>query len=235
MAKVRFGGGVSEMRGSIAGNVFSRNRSGAIVRNRAVPVNQPTPIQTAYRAAFNTVVQSYRNLTEAQIDLWTSWSSGLSALNSLGESYTPSPEQAFMTQNMNLIAAGQSLITTPPVGTPELPTLDDFKIDAGTVAAGVIASLDITATSSTGAFCVVEATMPHQPSIRNVSRLLRNFFVGGDALATQDVLPEYKLRFAGGANIPATVGQIVSMRARAVSPTSGLSSPWQYDRLILTV
>jgi len=37
---IKFGGGVVDARGSLAGNVFSRNKSGAYMRARVTPVNR---------------------------------------------------------------------------------------------------------------------------------------------------------------------------------------------------
>ncbi|GAI58374.1 unnamed protein product, partial [marine sediment metagenome] len=39
MALVKYGGGITQMSGSIAGNTFARNRYGNYVRSRTKPIN----------------------------------------------------------------------------------------------------------------------------------------------------------------------------------------------------
>jgi hypothetical protein len=87
MALVKFGGGITEMRGSIAGNTFSRNRYGAIVRAKTTPVNPNTPGQVAVRATMAVLTDRWsQTLTAAQRTAWNLYGSSVVMTNKLAES-----------------------------------------------------------------------------------------------------------------------------------------------------
>ncbi len=73
MAKVTFGGGISQFQGSIAGNTFSRTKAGPAARNRVKPNNPATPRQMVVRAQLQKASTDWRALTEDQRQAWTAW------------------------------------------------------------------------------------------------------------------------------------------------------------------
>ena len=122
MALVRFGNGVSELRGSIAGNVFSRGRSGAIVRNRTTPVNPNTQAQADFRYLFSQTAANYTTLTKQQQHNWDLYAQELAFWrNRLGEPYTPSGRQVFQYCNMNLALANATIDSTYPTPSYNFP------------------------------------------------------------------------------------------------------------------
>ena len=87
MALVKLGGGVADIRGSVGGTVFSRNRYGAIARNRTVPVNPGSAAQQKIRSVMSVLVNAWQNvLTAAQRDAWATYAAGVQMQNRLGES-----------------------------------------------------------------------------------------------------------------------------------------------------
>ncbi len=70
MAKVAFGGGVSNIQGSIAGNTFTRTRGGPAARNKAKPNNPATKAQLAQRARLSRLSGKWRALTEDERNAW---------------------------------------------------------------------------------------------------------------------------------------------------------------------
>lgn len=115
MALVRFGGGVSEMRGSIAGQTFARNRSGAYVRNRINPINPQTQAQNQLRYLFAQVAASFKGLSKPQKEAWDEYSRSLTFFrNRLGESYTPSGRQVYQYCNTNLALVQANILGGPP-------------------------------------------------------------------------------------------------------------------------
>lgn len=131
MAKVIFGGGISSIRGSIAGQVFSANSNGAYIRNRAVPVNPNTDKQKDVRDSFRNLTQSWRSLTDAQRQTWQDQRNNYPYQDSSGQTKYYTAQQLFMSLNMALIAAGQATINSaiPPVELPafgvEVDTLEN--------------------------------------------------------------------------------------------------------------
>ena len=73
--------------GSIGGTVWSRNRFGAYIRNRSVPVNPNTDRQVAVRNIVRALTIAWQNtLTSAQRAAWNVYASNVVWLNRLGQS-----------------------------------------------------------------------------------------------------------------------------------------------------
>lgn len=87
MALVRFGGGIVQASGSIAGNVHARNRFGNYIRPRTKPVNPNSAGQVLMRSIISSLVQRWRvTLTAAQRTAWATYASAIQMSNKLGES-----------------------------------------------------------------------------------------------------------------------------------------------------
>jgi len=86
MALVKFGGGIVQMTGSIAGTTFARNKSGNYARAKTKPVNPNTALQQTIRAAMSSLTTRWSQvLTGAQRTAWGLYASSVSMTNRLGE------------------------------------------------------------------------------------------------------------------------------------------------------
>lgn len=86
MALVKYGGGIIQMSGSIAGNVFARNRFGNYSRARTKPVNPNSARQVTARAVVAYLAQRWHeDLTEVQRGLWDTYAAAVAMKNKLGE------------------------------------------------------------------------------------------------------------------------------------------------------
>ena len=114
MATVRFGGGVAEMRASVAGNVFSRNRGGAYVRNRVTPLNPQTVNQTFIRDIMSDAAGNWGALlTQAQRDQWTSFAVLYPVTNVFGESVVLTGQQFYARVFADLVRRGLTALVVP--------------------------------------------------------------------------------------------------------------------------
>jgi len=224
MALVRFGNGVSELRGSIAGNVFSRGRAGAIVRNRTTPVNPNTQAQADFRYLFSQTAANYTTLTKSQQEAWTEYAQMLTFWrNRLGEPYTPSGRQVFQYCNTNLALVNSALNSA----TPGAPTYN-FQVGAQIVVPnfdlvtkpdpplffGGDKSFELTLTSGVASVytsnsnalppnatddiqrLIVEATPIMRPTVRNRSNLYRLLNSYSVAVATSlDIVNDFNAVF----------------------------------------
>ena len=78
MAQIKLGGGVVGITGSIAGNTFARNRSGAYVRSRTMPVNRKTSLQQAVRTALSALtIMWYDTLNAVQRTAWGTYAAAI--------------------------------------------------------------------------------------------------------------------------------------------------------------
>src|SRR3989304_844529 len=67
-AKFPPGAIVSEIRGKIAATVFSRNRGGAVIRNRIKPINRRSVGQSTRRQVLGSLASSWRGVAQANRD-----------------------------------------------------------------------------------------------------------------------------------------------------------------------
>lgn len=86
MALIKYGGGIVQMSGSIAGNTHARNRFGNYMRARTKPVNPNTARQVTARSRLALLAEDWREvLSDAQRIAWNTYAAGVSWLNGLGE------------------------------------------------------------------------------------------------------------------------------------------------------
>lgn len=124
MALIKFGGGITEMRGSIAGNTFSRNRYGAYSRARTKPVNPNTSLQQEYRQAVADLTARWaQTLTAAQRAAWNLYGANVVMTNKLGESINLSGFNHYIRSNVILARIGLTIVDAGPV-IFELPAQD---------------------------------------------------------------------------------------------------------------
>jgi len=125
MALIKFGGGITEMRGSIAGNVYSRNRYGAYARARTVPINPNTGFQQVMRSIVAYLTNRWSAvLTSGQRTAWGTYASNVSMLNKLGESMNLSGFNHYIRSNAARVQAGLAIVDDGPT-TFELPQKDE--------------------------------------------------------------------------------------------------------------
>jgi len=121
MALVKFGGGITAMSGSIAGNTFARNRYGNYVRARTKPVNPNTTEQAKMRSSISFCTAYWHNtLTADQRTAWDNYASAVAMKNKLGESVFLSGFNHFVRSNaeakrqaLTLYADGPSTLALP--------------------------------------------------------------------------------------------------------------------------
>lgn len=86
MGLVRFGGGVIQISGSIAGTVHARNRFGNYIRPRTKPVNPNSDRQVAARTRLSYLAERWHaDLNATQRGLWNVYAAAIAMTNRLGE------------------------------------------------------------------------------------------------------------------------------------------------------
>lgn len=106
---------IGEIRGSIGGAVFSRNRAGAYIRNRVVPVNPSTGPQSLARSRLATAASDWTNsLSPAQREAWDLAAVNTPRTNKLGQQFTLSGSQYFTGSASLKYQAGLSPVLDGP-------------------------------------------------------------------------------------------------------------------------
>lgn len=86
MALVKYGGGIIQASGSIAGNTFARNRFGNYMRARTKPVNPKSDRQNIIRTIVSYLAEYWhQDLNDTQRNLWNVYAAAVAMKNRLGE------------------------------------------------------------------------------------------------------------------------------------------------------
>jgi len=172
MAITSFGGGVSDMRGSVGGSTFTRTRAGAITRQRVKPTNPQSQYQMDQRSIITELAQAWgQTLTQAQRDGWSTFGDNFPSVNKLGQQVLLTGNQAFSRVGGRMLAAGQSYLSTAPADqdVAELQSVTaTLDIGAGNF------ELAFTSVGNLGNdLLVIEMTPGISPGISNYTNRLR--------------------------------------------------------------
>lgn len=134
MALIKFGAGIIQMLGSIAGTTFARNRSGNYARARTTPTNPNTARQDAVRSAVAFLSDRWaQTLTHAQRVAWNLYGDSVNMKNRLGETIHLSGYNHYIRSNTiaklipyPLIDAGPTVFELPA----QDPTLSVLAVEA---------------------------------------------------------------------------------------------------------
>ena len=178
MALVKYGGGIVQMSGSIAGNTYARNRYGNYVRARTKPTNPKTDLQTAVRNAMAAVTTRWAaTLTGAERTAWNLYGASVAMKNKLGENTNMSGFNHYIRSNVPLFQLGETPVDAGPT-TFEMPPGDGtFAISISEAAQLIVLTFDDTDPiwDLPGNFLMVYCGSPQNPQ--------RNFFAGPWRLA----------------------------------------------------
>jgi len=180
MALIKYGAGVIQASGSIAGNTFARNRFGNYCRAKTKPVNPRSGSQSAVRAtlAFLTARWS-QTLTEAQQEAWNLYGKGVAMKNRLGEVIFLYGFNHYIRSNTLLKLRGETLVDAGP-GIFELPAADptiEIEPEVHEQKAKLTFDDQMDWVNEDGAWLFILEGLPQNPQ--------RNFF-GGPYLGIKD-------------------------------------------------
>ena len=160
MARILFGGGVAQIRGSIGGTTYSKIANGAYARNRSQPANRNTITQQGVRNIFGSIARRWKELTSSQQASFVDLSASYPYVNSVGLSSVLTGFQLFQKVNSQLALVGSPQISMmqPPV---YVPTIGDAIVNQITKASDrfeVTYSFDAVSDVPAGFVFVIEAT-----------------------------------------------------------------------------
>lgn len=218
MAKVKFGMMMTDARGKLGGQVFSKNRAGSFVRTKVTPSNPNTQAQSQARALFSSISQQWSSLTQQVRDSFDAAVQDWARTDIFGDLRNPTGKNLFQRLNNQAQAAGLAPVVTLPAKL-EMPDAIVSQIDvsiAGT-------SIDLVgADSSATTQIVVFATGPLSAGTKSAKNRLRQIFtVAGNAFLDTDLWDAYVAKY--GAPV---LGQNIQFGIKYVL-ASGQASPMQ--------
>lgn len=146
MAKIKFGSGIADARGSVDSVTYSRSRYGAYMRKKVTPVNPNTQRQSDVRSAFGAASSQFRSLGKAVIDAWNAVAPEYQRSNIFGDNLPLSGATLFTKLKTQLVNIGTTADPSAinPVTIPDV-VWDDVVAD---VSAGTIELINLPATTA---------------------------------------------------------------------------------------
>lgn len=221
MAGVLYGGGITNARGSFAGNTFCKNRAGAVLKARIKGVNPNTSFQTRARRILGQLNVNWKDaLSDTDRAAWAAFALANPTLNAFGQTTTLSGFQWFCKLNAKTYANNFFTQTLPPASTAVSSPLT-LSI-AGVSGGGGSLTVDFT-TSGIAApeVCEIWVSPPMSPGRNYVSSQLK-FVVDHSADGSWDITTAYEARFG---TIPTGPGLKTFVRIQVVNTQTGVASP----------
>ena len=195
MASIRFNQ-IADARGSVNGTVYSRGIGGLYMKNRVSPLNPQSSKQSAVRSQLSSLAAAWRSLTDSQRNAWKGQVDNYPATNRLGETYTPSGYQLYMTLNSNLNAVNATNLNSPLAPA----SFSDNKIESLTIelTAGVISTgtLSLGETNTSDEKSIVEMTGALSAGVSSPSQgLFRRVLVSAGSVDEYDISTVYAAQF----------------------------------------
>lgn len=103
---------------SAGSTTASHNRFGSYLRNRVVPVNPRSTLQSTQRAIFGGLSENWRALSSAQRSGWIALGQSITKSDTQGQTYTLTGLQTYISINRNLAVIGASFVTAAPAYSP---------------------------------------------------------------------------------------------------------------------
>lgn len=212
---------------SAGSTTASHNKFGAYLRNRVMPTNPQSSFQTVVRGNFSDLSTGWRVLTDAQKEGWITLGEAFSRTDSLGQTYTLTGIQAYISVNNNMLTVGGTPVANAPAF--QLPDNSAPFSVAAAAAAGTVA-LTFTPPDP-GDFLLVYATRPMSDGRMFASRSEYKLVVVADESNTSplSIGTEYVNRFG---SITGKAGEKIFFRLIRVSATGFASTPLQSSSII---
>ena len=219
MARIKFGMMMTDARGKLGGQVFSKTRSGAIVRTKVTPVNPRSVAQANARAILGDNSGKWATLTEEQRLSWIAAADNVVKTNIFGDNYKPSGKNLFVGTNANLTVASLAVMTTAPdLRSPG--SVSEINVIVDKTAGDILVTYgQISADNQ--AKVVIKATRPFSAGKYNFSgqSVIINVSPIGTPIEEGDLYAAYVARFG----IPA-IGTKIGFEFFLISST-GVTSP----------
>lgn len=222
MAKVKFGGGITEMRGKMGGNVFSRNGSCAYVKKLTIPTNPQTIKQLAVRGIFSNISAAWDATNVIARLRWNLEAALIPFTNSVGDVFYLSGKGLFQKCCGNLVNVGESILTDCPdeFTVPDTPSEFSFL---PVVSGPAFSFTSGDAVVPADRIYIVDSTIQVSPGLTNANSLFKRIAYVDEAAPFDavDFIASYQAVFGGF-----TVGQQIQCRIASINKLNGMMSPY---------
>lgn len=211
---------VTAASGSIRGCTFSRNRSGAYIRGRVIPVNPASSFQNNVRGYLSNLVARWTStLTPTQREGWDTWALNTPQTDSLGQALTITGQNAYIKSNTLRMQASEPPIDDAPTLYAGTPLTPPYIVSADESTQDLVSAHTVTDewALAAGGFLLIYQGRPQNPSV-NFYKGPYRFLTAVQGAATPPTSPD-----TSTPAFPFSAGQMVPMAFRAISPDGRIS------------
>lgn len=182
---------VADIRGKIAGTVFSRNRGGSVMRTKVTPINRRTERQQNARSIFGSNASGWRELSEGQRAGWNEATRDYPRTDVFGNTRFLSGQQLFVSLNNVRVNAGMAPLADAPLpGT--VATTGTIEINLVRNASGLTTALVVPEEGSDNSVgYMLFATPPMSAGVSNPEGRFKFLKSINEAISSFSFLPEY--------------------------------------------
>lgn len=222
--KVVYGPIVSDARKKHGGSVFTKVRSGPMVRRKVSPIQPRSTAQRGVRSAFTALAKSWSTITDVQRAAWNALAQQVPRKDKFGASHILTGLQLYLGLNRNLGTLGVAAISTPPAtlsaGYPS--TLTVVATVAGPNTLTVLPAVFNAATDGWAIYAGAQVS-PGRSNVNGRYRLIKE---GVTVLAAAtDISPAYVAKFGAliaTKKVPILMVYINQTTGAKGTPTSAL-------------
>lgn len=216
MAKIKWGSIVTDGRGKVGGQVYSKNKFGAYLRNKVTPVNPQTLAQTQARTRFVGFSQGWRGLTSVQRQQWNDATINFPKTNQFGDTVYLTGAQLYQSLNNTLQVTSSSTLTAPPTpASVTAITAATLTAAKGTPAMSLTFAPTPVPASTSYLIYMTNGVSPGVSFVKNLYRLVT--VIAAAATSPQALLTAYAAKYGA---VPAA-GQVVFCRIVPVNTLTG--------------
>lgn len=221
MASVQFGGGISNIVGSHAGNTFSKNKGGAYMKRKPHGVVTNSETQTLVRTQMAQASQYFTHtLTNAERAAWATFAATYPVTNRLGNTVYLSAQQMFCKLSCNLLGDGATILSAPPI-TTAVGTCSALLIAAVSGSPGTLHIQPTGAGVGIHDRCVLYVSPPFNPGRSFVSSQLRRMGSSWPFGTNSNISVAYLDVFG---LTPTAASQRIIVRAFGINESTGIMS-----------
>ena len=229
MGLIKYGGGVVQISGKVAGNVFARNRYGDYMKSWKKPTNPSTAAQQNIRNIMAQMKDLWAALSAAQREAWETYATNTPVTNKLGDSVNLSGFNMFCRTNTALLYHGMSSESAAPTTYSLAEQDEDLTVAGDTSDQEINVGFDNSKAwaSEVGGYLLLYVSRPQNPTV--------NYFKGPyqvlGKVAGAVVPPESPQDIATPFVI--ATGEKVFLQARILRADGRLSEPFRCGGLVV--
>lgn len=222
MARVKYGGGVADMRGKMNGQVYSRNQYGAYQRTKVTPINPASTDQVRVRNSLGQIAKRWGStLTQAQRDAWNAAGKIFTVRNIFGDVLTLNGIALYQQLNLVIQRRNTSVYVDDPPASLAADAVRSVTFNVAVT--GNVITIDVSPTTlPAGQFLYIFATPTLPPGRSFVKNSYRFISSPATSATTIDLEPAWSAKF--GALSSSDVGKKISILVAVVNNDSGAVS-----------